>query len=83
MATTHPHPGFLHLSRSRSHDEHVRVDLPPSFLPAEAEDDADGDGWKTSTAPTALAVGLLTALATALAVGLREVVSLASAILGA
>lgn len=82
MATTHPHPGFLHLSRTRSHDEHVRADLPPSFPPAEVEED-DADGWKTSTAPTALAVGLLTALATALAVGLRELVSLASAVLGA
>ena len=79
MATTHPHPGIPTFSRSR--DERSTHDVPPSFPPADVDDDADG--WKTSTAPTAFAVAMLTALATALAVGLREIVPLAGAILGA
>ena len=80
MATTHPHPRPLHLT-SRSRDAIARRDVPPSFPPA--GEDEDRDGWKTSTAPTAGAVGLQTALATALALGLREVVTLAGAFLGA
>ncbi|MGP7959641.1 hypothetical protein ACTVCO_02365 [Sanguibacter sp. A247] len=36
-----------------------------------------GDSWRTSTAPAALSVALLTALATAVALGLREAVELA------
>ncbi|PFG36501.1 hypothetical protein ATL41_1228 [Flavimobilis soli] len=81
MATTHPHPGFPSFSRAHARDERRTLDTPPSFPPADVDDDADG--WKTSTAPTAVSVALLTALATALALGLREVVSLASAFLGA
>ena len=47
MATTHPHPGIPTFSRSR--DERSTHDVPPSFPPADVDDDADG--WKTSTAP--------------------------------
>lgn len=67
MTTTHAHQ----IPRPSGSDGAVRRVVRP------ARTRRDHDSWRTSTAPAALSVALLTGLATALALGLREAVELA------
>lgn len=91
MATTHLHPSPFPTVDARPaarpalgldarRDDDARQAVPPSFPPAAGDDERDG--WRTSTAPAAVSVALLTGMAMAVALGLREVVAMVASLVG-
>ena len=65
----------------------VDAPMPPSFPPQQAiarpflADDDDHDSWRTSTAPAAVSMALLTGLGVGVILGLRGLVDLVGSFL--
>lgn len=66
---------------------HVDAPMPPSFPPQQAmarpflTDDDDRDSWRTSTAPAAVSMALLSGLGVGVILGLRGLVDLVGSFL--
>ncbi len=59
------------------------LDQPPSFAPERpwTSDDDDHDSWRTSTAPAAVSMALLTGLGVGVILGLRGMIDLVGSFL--